>query len=205
MSGADDVVDLAFALTGADVPEDYADPLWRALRAALPWFEQDEAAGVHPLARIGAGQGRHFLSKHSRLTLRIAAARVDAARALCGTRLDVGGEIEVGEAKLRPLVPAKVLYSPLVAAGPADEAAFIAECRRQLGALGIDAQFVVGRSQAMQAEGCRVLGFSLMLHGLRAEDSLRVQRAGIGGERKRGCGIFVQHKSIAPVGGDLSQ
>jgi len=200
---AGEVTDLAFALAGSGVPEDYADPLWQALSAALPWFAADDAAGVHPLARISSPtQGQCYLSKHTRLTLRLPADKVEAARALCGMRLDLGAALEVGAARPRPLVAAKVVYSPFVAVGLADETAFLAECRRQMAELGIEAQLVVGKAQAMQAEGSTVQGFSLMLHGLRAEDSLRLQCTGLGVQRKRGCGIFVQHKSVAPVGGD---
>ena len=202
MSGGDEVVDLAFGLAGHDIPEDYADPLWLALRDVLPWLEEDEAAGVHPLARISSGQGRHYLSKYTRLMLRLNAARVDAARALTGARLDLGGTVEVGAAKVRVLAPAKVMYSHFVALGVVEEEAFVAECRRQLAALGIDARLVVGMTQTMRVAGQPVQGFSLMLHGLRAEDSLRLQSVGLGTLRKRGCGIFVQHKSVAPVGGD---
>ncbi len=197
-----EVVDLAFALAGGGVPEDYADPLWQALAAALPWLAADEAVGVHPLARISPAAGRCYLSNHTRLTLRLAAHQVEPARALCGMRLELDEALEVGEAKLRPLAPAKVMYSPFVAVGIGDEAAFLAECRRQMAALGVEAQLVVGKAQAMRAEGVAVHGFSLMLHGLRAEDSLRLQRAGLGMQRKRGCGIFLQHRSVAPVGGD---
>ncbi|MDD5248436.1 MAG: type I-MYXAN CRISPR-associated protein Cas6/Cmx6 [Rhodocyclaceae bacterium] len=200
---ADEVVDLAFSLAGRSVPEDYAEPLWQALAAALPWLAADEAAGVHPLARISSpAAGQCYLSKHTRLTLRLAAERVEPARALSGMRLDLGEALAVGEAKLRPLAPAKVVYSPFVAVGISDEAAFFAECRRQLAALGIEAQLVVGKAQAMRAGGVVVEGFSLMLHGLRAEHSLRLQRAGLGVQRKHGCGIFLQHRSVAAVGGD---
>jgi CRISPR-associated protein Cas6 len=201
MSGGEDVVDLAFALTGARVPEDYADALWRAVRGVLPWLEEDTAAGVHPLARMSPGQGGYFLSRHSRLTLRLAAGRADDARALCGATLDLGGPLSVGAARVRALAPAKVLYSSFVAVEAEDEAAFLGACRREIEALGVAAQFIAGRAQAMQVDGRGVMGFSLMLHGLDKEDSLRVQRAGIGAERKRGCGIFVEHKSVAPVGG----
>jgi hypothetical protein len=34
------------------------------------------------------------------------------------------------------------------------------------------------------------------LHDLKAPQSLLVQAAGLGGERKLGCGIFVAHKLI---------
>ena len=202
MSGGDEVVDLAFSLAGEDVPEDYADLLWQALRGVLPWLEEDETAGVHPLARISSGQGRVYLSKYTRLTLRLKALQVDAARALCGAQLDLGGPLMVGAAKVRVLTPGKVMYSPFVAVDLADEEAFVAECSRQLAALGIQAQLVVGKAQAMRVAGLPVQGFSLMLHSLRAADSLRLQGTGLGVQRKRGCGIFVQHKSVAPVGGD---
>ncbi len=197
-----EVVDLAFSLAGSGVPEDYADALWRALSGALPWLADDEAIGVHPLARVSPANGRCYLSKHARLTLRLASAQVERARALCGTRLELDEAVAVGEAKLRPLSAAKVMYSPFVAVGLADEAAFLAECRRQLAQLEIEAQPVVGKAHAMRVGDAAVHGFSLMLHGLRAEHSLRLQHAGLGAQRKRGCGIFVQHRSIAPLSGD---
>ncbi|HEX8961979.1 MAG TPA: type I-MYXAN CRISPR-associated protein Cas6/Cmx6 [Rhodocyclaceae bacterium] len=197
-----DVVDLAFSLSGGGVPEDYADALWGALARALPWLADDEAVGVHPLARVSPANGRCYLSKHTRLTLRLAADKVEQARALCGAKLELDETVEIGEAKVRPLSAAKVMYSPLVAVGRSDEEAFLAECRRQLAELGIEAQPIVGKAQALRAAGALVEGFSLMLHGLRAEHSLLLQRAGLGQEHKRGCGIFVQHKSIAPLSGD---
>jgi CRISPR-associated protein Cas6 len=197
-----DVVDLAFALRGEAVPEDYADALWRALAAALPWLAEDELLGVHPLARISPAQGRSYLSSHTRLTLRLGRDKVAQARALCGMRLEMDPALEVGEAKERPLTPAKVMYSPFVTTGDADEQAFVAECKRQLAELGVDGQTVVGKVQGMRVGGEAVTGFSLMLHDLRPEHSLRLQRAGLGLHRKRGCGLFVQHKSIAPLSGD---
>lgn len=201
MSGTQ-VVDLAFSLAGGGVPEDYADALWRALAAALPWLAEDAAIGIHPLARVSPANGRCYLSKHTRLTLRLPSGQVGRARALCGTRLDLDETVEVGEAKLRPLAAAKVMYSPFVAVGPTDEETFLAECRRQLGVLGIEAQPIVGKAQALRAAEGLVQGFSLMLHGLRPEHSLLLQRAGLGTEHKRGCGIFVQHRSVAPLSGD---
>lgn len=200
----EEMVDLVFALSGRAVAADYADLLWRALCAALPWLATEPAVAVLPLARVSPGDGQIYLSKYSRLTLRLPAAKAEAARALCGMRLELPGPVEVGAAKLRSLQPAKVVYSPLVVVGTADEPDFVAECRRQLKALGIEGQQpIVGKAQTLQAGERRLAGFSLMLHGLNAEDSLRLQRAGLGGEHQRGCGIFVQHKSVAAVGGEL--
>ncbi|MFI4931427.1 MAG: type I-MYXAN CRISPR-associated protein Cas6/Cmx6, partial [Burkholderiales bacterium] len=58
-----------------------------------------------------------------------------------------------------------------------------------------------GRRQQIGAPGRVITGFSLMLHGLSAADSLRVQRAGVGPHRMLGGGIFVPHRSAAAVGG----
>ena len=42
--------------------------------------------------------------------------------------------------------------------------------------------------------------FSMMLHGLGPEQSLRLQQRGLGPHRLLGCGLFVPHKSAAAVG-----
>lgn len=198
---AAEVVDLSFSLTGQAVAEDHADLLWQALRAGLPWLEEDAMAGVHPLAGTSPGQdGELYLSRRSRLTLRLAAGRVAAAQVLCGARLELGGSpVLVGAATVKPLRAAAVVYSSFVHVGPADEAAFLAECRRLLDALGIEARLVAGKARGMRAEGRRMEGFSLMLHGLGEEQSLHLQHRGLGAERKRGCGVFVPHKAIAAV------
>ena len=198
--GSDEIVDLVFALGGRVVAEDYADRLWRALQAVLPWLEEDPLAAVHPLAGTSAGQGERYLSKHARLLLRLSAGRVEAARALCGRRLDLGGEVAVGAATVRALMPSAVLHSPLVQLGTTDESAFSAECRRLLDGLGVGGHMVSGQARSLQAGARQLAGFSLMLHGLESEASLRVQRAGLGADRKHGCGVFVPHKSVAPVG-----
>ncbi len=44
-----------------------------------------------------------------------------------------------------------------------------------------------------------IAGFSVVLHGVKPADSLRLQFEGMGGERGLGWGIFVPHKSIAAV------
>jgi CRISPR-associated protein Cas6 len=194
------VVDLVFALDGQAIAEDYADMLWQGLRARLGWLEAETEAGVHPLAGTSPGNGVLYLSKRSRLTLRLSEDRVESARALCGARLDLGGSVTVGIATPRALGETKVLYSHFVELGTADEVAFLAESRRQLDALDVGGELVAGRSHRMRAGDSEFHGFSLMLHGLRGEASMRLQHAGLGNQRKRGCGVFIPHKSVVAVG-----
>lgn len=205
-SDADGVTDIMFSLRGGTVMPDYAAPLWQALRASLPWLAEEPAAAIHPLARVSRGQDSLFLGRHTRLILRLPQRRVAEAFELCGRILDIGAsaKLEVGVASLRPLRPAAVQYSPLVTLGNATEADFLVEAERLLSGIGIDCHLVCGKAQALPGEESEGMlrGYSLMLHGLTLEHSLRIQHAGLGAGRKLGCGIFVPHKTVAAVGAD---
>lgn len=194
------VIDLIFALAGRSVAEDHADLLWQGLRACLPWLEDDANAGVHPLTGTSQGRGELYLSRRSRLTLRLAAARVAQAQALCGASLDLGSPVTVGTATQRPLGETKVLYSHFVELGTADEAEFLAESRRLLDEMSVGGELVAGKAHCMRVGEREFHGFSLMLHGLAPAASLRLQHAGLGNERKRGCGLFIPHKAVVAVG-----
>lgn len=195
------LVDLIFALDGQSVAEDHADLLWQALRARLPWLEEEPAAGVHPLTGTSQGRGELYLSQRARLTLRLPAHRLDAAQMLCGAGLELGGgPVTVGAAHPRALGETKVLYAHFVELGTADELSFLNESRRLLDALEIGGELIAGRAQKMRADGCDFHGFSLMIHALPAAASLRLQNAGLGNQRKRGCGLFIPHKSVVEVG-----
>jgi CRISPR-associated protein Cas6 len=194
-------VDLAFRLAGTTVSCDYATPLWEALRANLPWLDDEPDAGVHPLKGVTASSGLLFLGHRARLTLRLARERVSAARALCGRRLALGGEVEVGEPGLREFALASAQYSSLVALDSADEGDFVAQCRRRLQDMAIECELVCGRAQEKRVDDHTALrGYSVLLHGLSEEAALRLQARGLGKARKLGCGLFVAHKSVAAVG-----
>lgn len=198
---AGEMVDLAFALRGAAIAPDYADDLWRELSRCLPWLAEDDAVAVHPLAGVSVGQGTLYLSSRSRLILRLSMARAEATRTLIGQCLDLGGKAEVGQATMRRLVPAPVLYSSFVVYGPAEESEFLVAAGKELEGLGFGSpRLICGKARHAAAAAGEHHGFSLMVHGLKIEDSLRLQRTGLGGQRKRGCGIFVQHKSVVAVG-----
>ncbi len=197
MSG--DIVDLVFGLHGDAVALDYADRLWRAIEARIPWLADEPLAGVHPLAGVSAGDHELYLTRRARLTLRLPTARVDQARALCGAHLDLSGVVEVGAATQQALSPIKTLYSSFVTIGDKAEDEVLGACQANLAALGISAQMVCGMAHIGRGMDGDWQGFSLMLFGLTLEDSLRMQREGLGGERKRGCGIFIPHKSVAAV------
>lgn len=198
LSGGDsDVVDLVFGLRGRAIALDYADRLWRELSGRLPWLAEDAAIAVHPLAGVSRGNTEMYLTRRARLSLRLRRECCDAAGALVGATLDLGGEVEVvGAPSIRMLQTSTVLYSPFVAIGITDEVQFMAACAEQIAGMGVSGELIAGRARS--SEGARQ-GYSLMIHGLKPEHSLQVQRMGLGNERRRGCGIFVPHKSLAAV------
>lgn len=196
-----EVVDFVFGLQGRAVAVDYADRLWRGLVGSLAWLADEPGAGVHPLAGVSAGGGELYLTRRARLMLRLPAIRAKAVAALVGQVLDLGGEVRVGAMRERRLAPAKVLYASFVSVGEAEEGRFLERCRSELTAIGAGTtQMVCGKARRSVGGEGEWRGFSLMVAGLDAPASLAVQCKGIGGERGRGCGIFVPHKSVAAVG-----
>lgn len=199
------MVDLQFALQGRCVPLDYADALWQAIRASLPWLDSEALAGVHPLYGLSPGRGEWYLSRRSHLNLRLPHERVADARALVGVQLDLAGvSIEVGKVTEKAITHTPVLYAKFVtldsaAAGLPDETQFYAGCLEELGRLELKPHSVLcGKrqiAQAPQAPQGTLHGFSLMVTGLDEAATLRLMKHGLGIERKRGCGIFVPHKS----------
>lgn len=197
ISGETEVVDLVFGLRGRAIALDYADRLWRELSDRLPWLAEDASVAVHPLAGVSRGNTETYLTRRARLSLRLRRELCDAAGALVGARLDLGGEVEVaGAPAIRLLQTSTVLYSPFVVIGTSDEVRFLAACGEQIAGMGVSGELIAGRARG--GEGGRQ-GYSLMIHGLKPEHSLHVQRTGLGNERRRGCGIFVPHKSLAAV------
>jgi CRISPR-associated protein Cas6 len=197
------MVDVAFPIEGTRLPRDHARPLARALVEQLPWLAAEPLAGVHPI-KLAGGDGDDacgLLSQRARLRLRMPAARVGSLEALVGGRLDVDGcGLRLGTLTTRDLLPHGTLFAPLVAADGPDELAFMQTVANTLRALQIDARSVCGRRGRIAAGALPITGFSLMLHGLSAADSLRLQCGGLGPHRLLGCGIFNPHRSAAAVG-----
>lgn len=194
------MVDVAFALHGPTLARDHRQQLTRALAVALPWLAAEPLAAVHDVNVVHGTADMALLSARARLVLRVPRTRVEALRSLAGQPLQVGGAaLGIGPARVRELLPHGTLYAHFVDAGSEDEAAFMDAVVKQLERLDADCHRVCGRARQVRSEAGLLQGFSLMLHGLRAAASLRVQEHGIGGHRLMGCGVFVPHKSAAAV------
>jgi CRISPR-associated protein Cas6 len=195
------VVDVAFAVDGKHLEQDYRYDLMQAVTGCLPWLESEPGAGIHPIRSARDEAGKLLLSRRARLVLRLPESRIGDVVALTGCLIHVGGNpLRLGEASIRVLQPIATLYAHMVAARSGDEQTFIDDIAARLAELKIHCKIVCGKRQVLMAGPLQVTGFSLMLHDLEPEHSMMLQHLGLGAERRLGCGILVGHKSAAAVG-----
>ena len=205
-----DVVDAVFAIACRTLPVDHAYALQQAIQEALPWFAQEPHAGLHTVHGAASGSGWMRpegadallqLSHRARLALRLPAHRTEDAAALVGRTLQVAGwPLQVEKMTLRPLSRITTLFSRCVVLAADDEAAFVSAATGELGALGIKAErMVCGRVTPVATPERTYQARSLMLAGLALEQSLLLQRRGLGAGRTLGCGLFIPHKDIADL------
>jgi CRISPR-associated protein Cas6 len=205
----DDVVDLAFNISCRCLPLDHAYALSHALLDALPWLADEEDAGIHLIHGAASGNGWYapdegdstllYLSRRTRLTLRLPMGRVDDAGALTGRTLDIDGHaLQVGRSSVRPLSSITTLFARHVVAREGDgEEQFIADMAGQLRGMGIPfRKMLCGKSHVLRMPQQQVLTRSLMIADLDVTGAVRLQQKGLGPGRKIGCGLFVPHKSI---------
>ena len=216
------IVDLIFHANGGRVPVDHGYPLYAALSRRLPWLHDDHGAGGCEGAAVGVagltgrpvGDGRLALDGRSKLRLRLPAERLGEAVALTAATLEVGGaQVRLGPPSVRPLVPAALLWSPLVLIKVAgrqggdrvEPESFVAAADRQLAALGIDAELSLSvrtagdragepRRKVLRVKGATHAGYPVLVTGLSPDDSLKLQIHGLGGRRRMGCGLFLPRR-----------
>jgi CRISPR-associated protein Cas6 len=204
------IVDAVFAIACRSLPVDHAYALQQAIEEALPWFAQEPSAGLHTVHGAASGSGWMRpegadallqLSHRAKLALRLPAHRAQEAAALVGHTLQVAGwPLRVEKMTLRPLSRITTLFSRCVVLAADDEVAFVSAATGELGALGIRAErMVCGRVTPVATPERTYQARSLMLAGLGLEQSLLLQRSGLGAGRKLGCGLFIPHKDIADL------
>ena len=194
------VVDVVFPIDGKFLPRDHTQQLCEAVCQQWPQLAQEAMVGIHAIKLVSGGGEPAMLSRRAKLLLRVPRALAADLLACQGVSLQVDGlELQLGQPHARDLQPHTTLYAYQVAADSADEPAFMAQVARELAALGVAGERVCGKRQHMKLKHGVVNTFSLMLHALAPDQSLRLQHHGIGPHRLFGCGLFIPHISAAAV------
>ncbi len=208
----DDVVDVAYKIGCPTIPLDHAHALSTAIRAALPWLEDEQHSGLHLIHGAASGNGWFrpedvenellHLSKRTRMRLRIPKHRLEDAQALTGQTLDVGGHsLEVGKSDVFMLSSLPTLFSRyVIAREDLDEAAFLQQAADQLSAIGVPCRKLLGGiTHKLYFPDGPLFTRSLMVAELEPEQAIKLQQVGLGEGRLLGCGLFQPHKGIAAV------
>jgi CRISPR-associated protein Cas6 len=197
------MVDLQFDLVGTTIPTDNAQLLSDALQSRLPWLSEDTGTGIQHLkgAETNSGDASLCINRRTKLFLRVPKARVDDMQQLVGQTLDLAGHaLQISSFKAREFSPFANIYAHFVDTGSATEEQFVQDVMRELdGHFHLRCGFICGKAQTLQSASGPLHGFSLMLHDVPPHKSLQLQDEGLGRNRLLGCGIFIPHKSIAPV------
>jgi CRISPR-associated protein Cas6 len=210
------IVDIGFRLTGKEVPADHGYSLYGAVSRHIPWTHDpaQEALGIHPINGRLAGNRLLHLTPSSRLTFRLDSDHIRELLPLAGEELDLDGhKLRVGVPTTYTLKPAATLRCRLVTFKHRMEPeTFLAKAQEELTKLSIKgtpglalrtgAKSLEGREEltadrspfirrTLRIHDKNVVGYAVMVQGLSADESLKLQEHGLGGRRRFGCGIFV--------------
>ena len=206
-----ETLDVRFTVRCSSLPVDHAWALAKAIEATLPWLGQNPGSGVHPLHVADSGNGWMrpqdpgallYPSRRTRLSLRVPRGETERARALSGRVLDIDGfEMALGEMTVRELVPLPALFSRYVVTEAAeDEEIFLGRMADLLHELAIrPRKMLCGVRHEIASDEGSTVTWGLMVADLSPADSLRLQDAGLGPQRRLGCGLFIPQKDINEV------
>lgn len=205
---SDEVIDMLFKIQCNTLPVDHAWPLSEAILAELPWFADEPQAGLHLIYGADSGNGWErpqdgsdllYLSRRTRLVLRLPKHRVTDAAVLTGKTLQIqGNSLTVGDAHTRSLAITTTLYCRhLVTDTEMEEDEFMGLAAQTLRDMKIRFKKILcGKSRNFATPDGDLPTQSLMVAGLPLEDAITLQQHGLGPHRNRGFGLFVPHKTV---------
>ena len=209
------MLDMAFKLSGTEIPSVHGAALKREVEARLPWLADLEPAGIHPIHVANSmngwqrpdegGANAMFLSRRTMLVLRLPADAVESGSALSGATLNLDGYlVRVGASRVREFKPLNTLFARQVLGGAGEpERDFLTrvdgEFTRSLARFGT---LICGLESQIEVDGVPRSARSLMVTGLDPQSSLRLQSDGFGPGRKLGCGLFIGHKGVGQLPAD---
>lgn len=194
-TNAQEMTDVIFDLEATLVPNDYPFALWAEIVRTLEWLNEEQNIGILPLRGAPSGENT-LLSKRSKLILRVPSARAAETGNLTGQQLKIGDSVlVVGKSRERELLPATTLHSYMVESS-LSEVDFVADMKKRLQKMNISCNLICDKYRKISGVQAELSGFGLVLHDLSPEASLQIQRAGLGGARQYGCGVFVPFKDI---------
>jgi len=196
-------VDLSFSIMGKTLPIDHGYGLYAALTYLKPLLHSLDNISIQTIPGIPDEDGSLLLNEHSRLRIRISADNIPLVYPFAGKSITIGKHrIRLGIPDIYLLKAVENLRSRIVVIkGYEEPEAFLEAVQRQLEKLGIQGIASIptkadGKPErrSIKIKRFTVVGFGLEVTNLNDEDSVTLQKYGIGGKHKMGCGVFIPIK-----------
>ncbi len=207
-------VDLIFPVRGLKIPRDHGYVLYGATAHVIDDLHRDMSIGIFPIAGAPGANETLLLTRRSALRFRLPAARLPMLLPLAGKTLMLDDQlIRIGVPHVAAIESAPVLASALVliklahpsakhTVGIVPPDAFLAAARKKLHEMNIRGEPRIqiiragpragqDRRRVMRVKNQTHVGYAMVVQGLTAEESIRLQENGIGGRRLMGCGLFM--------------
>jgi CRISPR-associated protein Cas6 len=198
-------VDVCFPVRGDLLTAGCHYELYGALSRVVPAFhDPGEQVRFATIGGENVGKGLIRLTQTSRLRVRLPADRIGLVLPLSGKELRVGEHpIVLGVPTVQALTPAPALFARLVSfKNSVEPGRFLEVARGRLRELGIAAEPVIPvlvggprdglpQRRVLRIKGRAIVGFSLLVEGLTAEESIRLQEEPLCGRSRLGCGFFL--------------
>ncbi|WP_017324509.1 type I-MYXAN CRISPR-associated protein Cas6/Cmx6 [Synechococcus sp. PCC 7336] len=199
-------LEIRFSLRGKTLLADHGYALYSALKKTV-LEGKDFPADVllYSVPGIPDRHGMVYLDRRSKLRLRCPAEQVQEwYRKLQNSVLDIQGHlIRLVRPQIALLEPSQVLKARLVTIKleAIDHSEmpfhFLESCQKALARLEIEASVAIDSNgdgdlarRALKVKDKQVVGFGVVVENLKAEDSIALQRCGLGGRKHFGCGWF---------------
>jgi len=190
------MTDVVFDLDGSVLPNSYPFAMWEEIVMYLPWLNEEKNAGILPL-KGSINDSVTLLSKRTKLVLRVSEERASDTLSLTNKHLNIEGNLLiVGSGKERQFQASPTLHTYMVES-KLDEVAFLEDMKTKLQLLNISCNLICDKHRKISGLKQTLSGFGLVLHDLKPQASLQIQRTGLGNFRNYGCGIFVPFKAIS--------
>jgi CRISPR-associated protein Cas6 len=204
-------IDLSFPVRGVTVPGDHSYLLFSSLSHRLRDFHTAEGGfRFAPISGERSEPGHLRINGFSRLRIRLCSEKIQPVLALTGQTLQIGQHnISLGPPTVFPLVPAPTLLARLVTFKHSTDTGHFLETAQQkllecdvCGEPAIPTIINGPRSgepcrKIIRIKGKAIIGYSLIVEGLTADESIRLQEQGLGGRTRIGCGFFLPYRPRA--------
>ncbi|MBP7792332.1 MAG: type I-MYXAN CRISPR-associated protein Cas6/Cmx6 [Candidatus Goldbacteria bacterium] len=201
------IIDVLFKIRGNEIPADHAYYLYSSLSKIVPFIHENSTVGIHNINGILEGERKLKITDKSVLKLRLNSDDLSQVLPIAGKKIKIAtNEIYIGVPSSRKLIPASKLYSRLVIIkGFMEPEPFLEAVKRQFEKMNIKGKPYLVKvkgdngmkylRRTINVHGKEIVGFSVRVNELTADESITLQEKGIGGRRHFGCGIFVPDRS----------